>query len=560
MDYKYDVFISYSRKDYVNNGEVIPGNPVSAIQNILTKNHISFWFDKDGIYSGDEFIEVITEAIVSSKMLIFVSSKASNLSEWTAGEILLAKKHKKAILPVRIDDSDYNRKFELVLLAHDFVNYYESEQESLEKILKAVKKNNEEIALQHVKAEIRELANDCLLLLNQQDTLVKTLVAKNLSVGVTTKDCPVCGKSTPLGEAFCGRCGWRFPVLYALGGSHGTAGDKHHLTLARANWQKVNADAEAVFEKQKLEGENAQLKAALDEISAECKALAADLTSKDMDLRSLQSQSEAQNTQLKELIKLKKSLTDEVEKLQSQLLDNETERSNMLKKLMQTQDELQKAKTEVDAKQKELLALQKKIITSSSSSRKSPASNDGQLTFSVKGVSFKMIRVEGKGAPYYIGETPVTQALWKAVMGNNPSSFKGDNLSWNDCQEFIKKVNKETGKTFRLPKEAEWEYAAKGGRMEHGYEYSGSNNIEEVAWYKNNSGSETHPVKNKKPNELGIYDMSGNVWEWCEDLVGSRRVYRGGSWGSDATFCRVASRYIISPSDRGDALGFRLAL
>ena len=119
---------------------------------------------------------------------------------------------------------------------------------------------------------------------------------------------------------------------------------------------------------------------------------------------------------------------------------------------------------------------------------------------------------------YYIGKTEVTQALWKAVMGNNPSYFEGENLpveciSWHDCKTFISKLNALTGKNFRMPTEAEWEYAARGGSKSRGYKYSGSNTLDDVAWYSGNSDSETHEVGTKSPNELGLYDMSGNVSE-----------------------------------------------
>ena len=125
---------------------------------------------------------------------------------------------------------------------------------------------------------------------------------------------------------------------------------------------------------------------------------------------------------------------------------------------------------------------------------------------------------------YYIGKYEVTQALWKAVMGNNPSEYKGDNLpvekvSWNDCQEFLSKLNRITGKTFRLPTEAEWEYAARGGNKSRGYQFSGSSNLSDVAWYDDNSGYVTHAVGSKQSNELGIYDMTGNVWEWCHNTL-----------------------------------------
>ena len=182
---------------------------------------------------------------------------------------------------------------------------------------------------------------------------------------------------------------------------------------------------------------------------------------------------------------------------------------------------------------------------------------------------------------FYIGKYEVTQALWKAVMGSNPSNRKGDNLpvenvSWNDCQTFLRKLNAMTGKNFRLPTEAEWEFAARGGNRSRGYQYSGSKKINDVAWYYNNSGGETHPVGTKAPNELGIYDMSGNVWEWCQDWKGSYssstqtnpkgpssgsfRVNRGGSWGNNARCCRVANRYDYAPGGRYSCLGLRLAL
>ena len=184
---------------------------------------------------------------------------------------------------------------------------------------------------------------------------------------------------------------------------------------------------------------------------------------------------------------------------------------------------------------------------------------------------------------FYIGKYEVTQAQWRAVMGSNPSCFKGDNLpveevSWDDVQEFIKKLNAKTGKRFRLPTEAEWEYAARGGNQSKGYKFSGSNSISDVAWYDDNSRRKTHPVGQKRPNELGIYDMSGNVFEWCQDWYsisaytsssqtnptgpsgGSLRVLRGGSWYLSARGCRVSYRNNSNPDYRSSDYGFRLAL
>ncbi len=240
-----------------------------------------------------------------------------------------------------------------------------------------------------------------------------------------------------------------------------------------------------------------------------------------------------------------------------------------------------------------------------SSSSSSPSGNT--ITIPVKnGISIEMVKVEAgsfnMGATpemenpydsekpvhrvtltnnYYIGKYEVTQALWQAVMGSNPSYFKGDDLpvekvSWDDCQDFISKLNAMTGKRFRLPTEAEWEYAARGGKKSQGYQYSGSNTLDNVAWYHDNSGSKTHAVGTKQPNELGIYDMTGNVSEWCQDRYGDYsgvpqtnptgsvdgkfRVNRGGSWMFFARFCRSSFHSSNSSDDREEYLGLRLVL
>lgn len=237
-----------------------------------------------------------------------------------------------------------------------------------------------------------------------------------------------------------------------------------------------------------------------------------------------------------------------------------------------------------------------------------PAADTSTLTtFTVGSVSFNMVAVDGgtfrMGATYEllgdatdsekpdhsvtlssfrIGETEVTQELWQAVMGTNPSAHQGarlpvEQVSWVDCLDFISKLNALTGQTFRLPTEAEWEFAARGGTKRQDHKFSGSNKVNEVAWFQASSGGATHEVGTKLPNELGIYDMSGNVWEWCKDFygayssesqtnpsgpaMGTFRVIRGGAYDTSFYGCRVSYRETgTDENHRSGSCGLRLAL
>ena len=193
----------------------------------------------------------------------------------------------------------------------------------------------------------------------------------------------------------------------------------------------------------------------------------------------------------------------------------------------------------------------------------------------IQNIMRNMVAIPGKN--FKMGKYEVAQAQWAAVMGENPSWFKGANnpvekVSWNDCKAFLEKLNarpevKKSGLTFRLPTEEEWEYACRAGstgdycKLADGTEITKST-LGEVAWYDGNSGRKTHPVGQKKPNAFGLYDMHGNVWEWCEDLYragDSNRVNRGGGWDSDSRDCRASIRNCGDPGNRGSLLGFRLA-
>lgn len=240
------------------------------------------------------------------------------------------------------------------------------------------------------------------------------------------------------------------------------------------------------------------------------------------------------------------------------------------------------------------------------------------FTESVKGVSFEMVYVKGgtfsMGATevqgddawinekpvhsvtlsdYYIGKFEVTQELWEKVMGTTikqqrdkedrslsllsvGSAYPMYFVNWEEAWEFCRRLSQLTGRTYVLPTEAQWEYAARGGERSKGYKYSGSNTIDNVAWYRDNSNSSAHPVSTKQANELGIYDMSGNVSEWCSDRyssyssnvqtdsigpeISSERVFRGGGWFTDAEYCRVSFRYGYNPGYRYFDGGFRVVL
>lgn len=248
----------------------------------------------------------------------------------------------------------------------------------------------------------------------------------------------------------------------------------------------------------------------------------------------------------------------------------------------------------VDAKVKKRKTKNTVTNTRNKGTNKTSETKSNNLTFTVNGVKFEMVPVEGGSFvmynpfegkndnvtlnSYYIGQTEVTQALWKAVMGDNQSTFVGDNLpvqnvSWYDCGDFVEKLNKLTGKNFRLPSHTEWAFAAKGGNKSKGYKYAGGNDLDKVAWCQGNSGDMPHPVATKAANELGVYDMMGNVHEWCSDYdngtrstssaVGPGRVpptavYCGTSWFIDVDIIEFVDRW--DPYDKFPGIGLRLAL
>ena len=388
MKYKYDVFISYSRRDYVDeNYNVIPENAIAEIQNVFDENGITYWFDKDGIYSGQEFIEIITGAIAESKMLIFISSKHSNESMWTAGEIFEALDGEKAIIPVKIDNSQYNKKFKLLIRPLDYIDYQENPQNALKDLLRAINKVKEDIAQKQreeeklrqekeaeakkekIKEEISVLAKDCQRLTLQQIDVVNQIFEKQTYIGNTTKICPICDKEVSISSNFCSRCGWTFPILYYIDGNDTYQLDEKQLSVARTNWRSINMVSELQTIKSNLEIENQRLQRSLLQATEDCKSMTENLKKNEsaiqkakIEIKQMQILNKESDSRIKELefsiIENKK----ENEKIKNDLLDKEKRLLCSIEENKQLQKRLSDEQTKARKVQKEyedLLAEQK---------------------------------------------------------------------------------------------------------------------------------------------------------------------------------------------------------
>lgn len=388
MKYKYDVFISYSRKDYVDgNYNVIPGNAITEIQNVFDENGITYWFDKDGIYSGQEFIEIITGAIAESKMLIFISSKHSNESMWTAGEIFEALDGEKAIIPVKIDNSQYNKKFKLLIRPLDYIDYQENPQNALKDLLRAINKVKEDIAQKQreeeklrqekeaeakkekIKKEISVLAKDCQRLTLQQIDVVKQIFEKQTYIGNTTKICPICDKEVSISSNFCNRCGWTFPILYYIDGNNTYQLDEKQLSVARTNWRSINMVSELQTIKSNLEIENQRLQRSLLQATEDCKSMTENLKKNEsaiqkakIEIKQMQILNKESDSRIKELEFSIIESKRENEKIKNNLLDKEKRLLCSIEENKQLQKRLSDEQTKARKVQKEyedLLAEQK---------------------------------------------------------------------------------------------------------------------------------------------------------------------------------------------------------
>lgn len=457
----YDVFISYSRRDYQDeNGNVIPGNIISKIKDVLSKNGITYWIDEDGIDSGDEFARLIIRSIKDSNVVLFVSTENSNRSEWTRKEIASAISYKKKIIPLKYDDTPFNDSLLLYLADLDFISYGKNGDKALNRLVTSIKKYLDGLKPAKPEAPVTTVNAVKPEPAQQEEPKSKSKLRNILLISV-----------------------FAAAVIYAL-----------VMTIVNVNTKKSSRANMA---------ENIEVKA--DEVT----------------IGPAKEESKP---------------------------DVKPEAKPEVKPESKPESKPEQKPVEKPVEKKDLK----------------------NTTIDVKGVKVDMVVVKGNGrvGDFLIAKYEVTQGLWKAVMGETVAeqrdkldhSFKlrgeGDNMpmyyiSWDDCQEFINKLNAMTGKKFRMPTEAEWECAARGGAQETGDKYG---------WYEDNSNGGTHEVGEKRPNSLGLYDMVGNVSEWCKDKKDYDRVVKGGDWASTLEHCEVSNRTYLDSSVRSDATGLRLAL
>lgn len=572
---QYDVFISYSRKDYVDDKKnIIPDNVVSRIKESLSDAGITYWFDEEGINYGNNFVDKIVSNIEKSHIFLFLATENSNNSRWTCKEIASADELGKYIIPVRVDNTPYNKQVLFRIADISYIDYFNNPERGIRELLDAIKKYLtlfQEEKKQKAEAEIRKLEqkkreeDECK---KRQEQLINYIQLSCYTLNNQEEKLEI---------------------------------DRKNLLL---KIEEIIDKEQRILLKQQIEEGGCIYKLyknKLEEI----------ITNHKIDIAKHQQIIDRQDKAIcdlnQELEKLLKSTNYSDDEGGAKIKIGYFSRKFtitaiiisciffvmglLLTKLVIVRFLNTNEPTTIEPSSEEVIVITAEPL--------SPKKIEPQ-TFIANGVAFTMVGVTGgmfhmgvavdqdtdafpdEGPmheviveDYYIGETEVTQELWQAVMGENPSDFKDlqkpvECVSWNDCQEFIEQLSLLTGKAFRLPTEAEWEYAARGGNNDDKYKYSGSDSIENVAVFYSNSNGCTNVVKGKQPNSLGLYDMSGNVSEWCLDLYKSydnkdsfiylSRVYRGGSWRNDARRCRVSNRRCWDPQHHSYGIGLRIAL
>lgn len=515
---KYDVFVSYSRKD----AEI-----VDRICQLMKQKQIVYYRDTQEMPGGETFFNELANAILDSIVFLYIGSKNSYSSIYTPKEINFAiSKNTNVIIPYLIDDSPLPDNLFLAFSDLNIRNQTDHSPEViLEDIVKAVPRLKNIVKSKAPEEKIEGINfypyyKDALEYYNIAERLYyddrfESLPQMRMAALAYSKYAEMLG--------YTNRGKWLYNEIWT--------GDEEVQMLYKEQFEKNEATIKA---KIKLSETQQKRNKIIEKIKSGVPIIQIKFSDEISDMES------KENTFVTDAINFKEV--------------------DSIIKIVKIKDVMFK-----------MILVKGDTYVMGASLLQGGENKDEQVTHNVTLGDF------------YICTTQVTQELWNAIIGNNPSKIKDKNLpvtnvSWNDCQDFIKRLNDITGMKFRLPSETEWEFAAKGGQKGklNGYKYSGSNIITNIMWYSKNSGNRPHTVSSKQSNELGLFDMSGNVWEWCSDwyapydirhsfspkgpTYGTEKVCRGGSFMSEAKECRVSIREKDLPCEKSEDIGFRLVL
>ena len=515
---KYDVFVSYSRKD----SEI-----VDWICQLMRQKQIVYYRDTQEIPGGEKFFNELAKSILDSVVFLYIGSKNSYSSIYTPKEINFAiSKNTNVIIPYLVDDSPLPDN---LFLAFSDLNVRNKNEHSPEVILEDIVKAVPRLRT-IVKSKVQEeKIDDIFFHPYYKEALEYYNIAESMYYDDSFEFLPQM-RMAALSYAkyaemlgYTNRGKWLYNEIWS--------GDEEIQKLYKEQFEKNEATVKANI---KLTDAQQKRNNIIEKIKSGVPIIQITFSDEISDIESTENS----------------FVTDDIS----------YKGSDFVIKVVKIKDIMFK-----------MILVKGDTFVMGTSLQQGGENKDEQVTHNVTLGNF------------YIGTTQVTQELWNAINGNNPSKIKGKklpvtNVSWNDCQNFIKRLNDITGMEFRLPTEAEWEFAAKGGQKGklNGYKYSGSNTITSIMWYSKNSGNRPHEVSSKQSNELGLFDMSGNVWEWCSDwyasydtsqsfnpngpIDGVEKVCRGGSFMSEAKECRVSIREKDLPNESSEDVGFRLVL
>jgi hypothetical protein len=349
MEYKYDVFISYSRKDYVNeDNNIIPNNAILAIIETFEKNGITYWFDKEGIYTGQEFANIINEAIKASKILLFISSKNSNSkeAEWPKRELFEALIHEKYIIPFKVDNSEYHKLLIPYLGQLDVKNELDELVRSVNKykgdLAERQRKEEERNHQESIRQEIKGKADEFRIHTSRQDVLRNEIIDLFKELGVTKKNCPVCGKHVSLNTIYCEMCGWTFPDLPPLDNDN-TLLNPDLLSILQNNWKLIKQKTDSKEKIEKLENNNKALNKKIEAKSAQIDKLH----------NTISSLKQKSNKLVKEHQEKATVLNNSIKELQSQIADLKQQKEEIENNLQEKIDSIEQQNTELSAQLKE---------------------------------------------------------------------------------------------------------------------------------------------------------------------------------------------------------------